>query len=612
MIEESGPPGLATLASWPIIAERFRDYLRKQNLKPADLLSRAALLEAMKAGKTSDDDLWPLVTLPKGTPEDAAEHPLLFYHAKYFAGILFCDNCAEAVKLVEQFFPKGSVANAGAFFPQEGHAVRRNWYDEFMLFRRRGMTAWGSEMTWALCGIAHYVGAQSESYEGALARGVAKYHDAVLGPTHLLASGIYGYNADYVETAAYALAAQGQTSLDFYDSTQNGTYNIDPEIRMAMKRFAYAMGAIETMQTESKVVPSKVALGWSETTAIWDQAEPTHTGRNMPGNVMYQLERHYLYLLLRHLQLPVDLLCDNDLEEGYLKDYEVYVLVGDHLTAKAAEALRNWVEAGGVLVSVAGGGLWDEYNRPLDTLKDVYGIKGARQYAKEQGAEYVPGAVYGVNPADNRLVKQEQSLRAKVDLIHAHPMDQIALASNAPAARLPVLGYRQGFAVEGGTAQGTFQNGEAAVVMNSYGKGRALIMGFLPGIGNLYQAFPKIPYGRGGEDLSLYLYPDCKPAVRDGLAYLMRQVWPAMGATVTCSNPYVEANLLRQKNGAWHVALVNFSGQPVKDLTVRIRAADVGGASRVMAAFGKAKTRQEGGDLVVTLPLAKFDWLTLN
>jgi hypothetical protein len=224
----------------------------------------------------------------------------------------------------------------------------------------------------------------------------------------------------------------------------------------------------------------------------------------------------------------------------------------------------------------------------------------------------VPGAVYGVNPADNRLVKQEQSLRAKVDLIHAHPMDQIALASNAPAARLPVLGYRQGFAVEGGTAQGTFQNGEAAVVMNSYGKGRALIMGFLPGIGNLYQAFPKIPYGRGGEDLSLYLYPDCKPAVRDGLAYLMRQVWPAMGATVTCSNPYVEANLLRQKNGAWHVALVNFSGQPVKDLTVRIRAADVGGASRVMAAFGKAKTRQEGGDLVVTLPLAKFDWLTLN
>ena len=49
---------------------------------------------------------------------------------------------------------------------------------------------------------------------GALARGVAKYHDAVLGPTHLLASGIYGYNADYVETAAYALAAQGLTSLE--------------------------------------------------------------------------------------------------------------------------------------------------------------------------------------------------------------------------------------------------------------------------------------------------------------------------------------------------------------------------------------------------------------
>ncbi len=60
------------------------------------------------------------------------------------------------------------------------------------------------------------------------------------------------------------------------------------------------------------------------------------------------------------------------------------------------------------------------------------------------------------------------------------------------------------------------------------------------------------------------------------------------------------------------MALVNFSGKPAENLTVRIRAADVGSATRVAAAFGQAKTRQEDGDLVVALPLGKFDWLTLR
>lgn len=242
-----------------------------------------------------------------------------------------------------------------------------------------------------------------------------------------MASGLYGYSGDYVETASYALASHGFTALHYYDSSSHSTFNVYPDIRMAIKRCSSALGAVEDALVECSVVPAKVALGWSETTAIWDQAVSTDTGFNMPGNVMYQLERHYLYLLLRHLQLPVDLLCETDIEEGRLKDYKAYVLVGDHMTAKAAKSLREWVEGGGVLVSVAGGGPWDEYNRPLDTLKDVYGIKGARQYAKERGEEYVPGAVYRVNPADNRLVKQQQALRAKLELVHAHPPDMIAL-----------------------------------------------------------------------------------------------------------------------------------------------------------------------------------------
>jgi hypothetical protein len=604
MIEESGPPSLALLRASPVISEKFRDYLKGLGAKPGEFVARAALAAAVAAGKTADADLWPLVMLSPGAPQDAADNPALFYHSKQFGNLLFADNCAMAVKFVEEIFPKGSRANAGAIFPQDGHGVRRNWYDEFTLFRRRGMTSFGSEMTWGLNGTPYYAGAQSESYEGTIARGVAKYHDATLGPTHLLACKRYGYPAEYVELTTYALASHGYRAVHYYinaDFTGLDHYK-------AMKRAGFALGAVEKQMIGSKVVPGKVALGWSETTAIWDQAVPTDSGFNRPGNLMYGLERHYLYLLLRHLQLPVDLLSDADVEEGRLKGYAAYFMVGDHTTARAAQAVRDWVADGGVLVSGAGGGLWDEYNRPLDTLKDVYGIKGARQYAAEQGRAYIPGEDYAVNVNDNRLEKQEQALRAKLELLHALPLDTITCNGR----ELPVLGYKQGLTAEGGGVAGTFAGGGAAIITNSFGKGQALIMGFLPGISYLYQAFPLRPYGRGGEDLSVYLYPDYKPLVREALAGLIRGVWPAMGAAVTASNPYVEANLMADAAGNHYVALVNFSGAPIDALELLIRKAEAGQPATVSAQFSKPRVEDAGERLRVTLPLNRFDFITLN
>ena len=604
MIEESGPPSLALMRASTIISEKFRDYLKAQKLSPAGLVDRAVLAEAVATGKTSEADLWPLVMLSRGTPQDAADNPALFYHSKQFGNLLFADNCAMATKLVEEIFPAGSRANSGAIFPQDGHGVRRNWYDEFTLFRRRGMTSFGSEMTWGLNGTPYYAGAQSESYEGAIARGVAKYHDATLGPTHLLACKRYGYPPEYIELTTYALAAQGYRAVHYYinaDFTGMEHYQ-------AMKRAGYALGAVEKQLLSAKVAPGRVALGWSETTAIWDQAVPTDSGFNRPGNIMYGLERHYLYLLLRHLQLPVDLLADADIEDGLLKGYDAYFMVGDHTTARAAEAIRQWVADGGVLISGAGGGLWDEYNRPLDTLKDVYGIKGARQYAADLGHAYIPGETYAVDVNDNRLDKVEQALRAKLELVHAVPLDQVDCGSG----QLPVLGYKQGLTVEGGGVAGTFANGGAAIVTNGFGKGHALIMGFLPGIAYHYQAYPLRPYGRGGEDLSVYLYPDYKPQVRETLAKLVASVWPTMGGAVTASNPYVEATLMADAAGQRYISLVNFSGKPIGDLELRVRKAETGQPTAAAAQFSAPRVEDAGEDLRILLSLNRFEFITLK
>lgn len=608
LIEEAGPPALATMRDWPVIADRFRAWLKERNVEPAGMLGAAELAAALKAGETGAAVLWPRVLLSDGSIQAAAENPELFYLSKIFAGELFIDNLAQGVKLIEKILPKGSAGDLGCAWTQDGHGLRLNWYDEMMLFRRRGATAFGTENTWGLCGLAHYIGPQTESYQGALARACAKYHpDTRLdSTTAVFGWHLYGYPAEYTEMVAYALAANGARGLCFATC---GDWATD-DLHRAWKRAAYAIGGVEEQLFAARNVPARVALGWSETTTIWDQAVPTDTGFNRPGNVMSQLERHYVYLMLRHMQLPIDLLSDADIEEGRLKDYDVYWMVGDHTTRRAADQIRQWVEGGGVLVSGAGGGLLDEFNRPLDTLTEVYGIKGQRQHAAAQGAEYIPGQIYGDAAGDNRLEKLQQALRAKLELIHAHPADWITL-DGFGGGPLPVLGQRQRFTLAGGGAAGTLRDGSTAVVTNAFGKGRAVIAGFLPGTSYFYQAFPKEPYGRGGEDLSLNLYPQCRPLVREAMAHLLRAAWPAMVVPARASHPLVEASLLHD-GGRYYIALVNFSGEPIDALQVTVDKASCGKPSGARAAYGKLGSADHGDTLVLTLPLDKFEWIALE
>lgn len=149
------------------------------------------------------------------------------------------------------------------------------------------------------------------------------------------------------------------------------------------------------------------------------------------------------------------------------------MFAGDHINSESARVLRNWVADGGILISVAGGGFLSEYNEPSQILNEVYGIE-----------EFV-------------LKKRTNRLRVKLELIHANPFDKIIFTKDGIDYILPVLGYKQTFKVKGGKVIGTYLNGEPAIVMNNYGKGKALIVGALPGHAYFYKAFPLKPYGRG-------------------------------------------------------------------------------------------------------------------
>lgn len=595
LIEEGSPPPLAELRSWPKVNEIFRSWLKQRGFHPADALGEGAARALVRQGRAiSADELWGHVALGTGSIEESRVNPVLFYHSQLFRQWLFAQNCAKATEMLIKAFGPKTKTNSGSFYPSTGNLPVAQRVEPFLLFKERGAISFMSEVSWGIAGTPDYLGPQTESYSTALGRALVGEGPGTIG-NYLIADGTRGCSPDYIELASYAMAAQGATWWDYYTltyPTENCTLAY-PEILKRLKKISYALGMVEDDLLASRVLAAPIAIGWNRTTDLWDPAvvQSEDDGIN-PGNCIYPQERHNLYLLLRHLQWPVDLVSEDALAEGQLKAYRVYFLVGDHLRQDSAKALAKWVEDGGVLVSVAGGGLLDELNQPLDTLKPVFGIKEAP------------------------LVKSSHVLRPKLELLHSEPCDWVTLSQSEEALRMPVLGYRQEIVADKATVLGVFDNGKPAVVMNRYGKGQALLIGCLPGTAYLKGAFEKAPYGRGGEDLSTNLFPRYNAAVRKIVAAcLARGVEGAASLlpVVQCNDPLVEASVRKFSDGrkGLLVALVNFNPRPVRRLELKVDTRQVRTQS-ARAAFASPAVKREGTWMTVTLPLDRFEVVTLE
>ena len=524
LIEEAGPPPIDTLLTYPGVKARFEQFLAEQGLT----------LERAKANKAQ----W-------------------HYLTNYFRCLLFARTSAEATKLVEKYFPAGTRTNSGSFYPTTGlYPALARGDDPFTLFTERGVTQFCSEMTWGLGSSPDYIGPQSESYQGTLGRALAKYYNVPMG-TYVISDGNRGYTGDYVEWASYALLSHGFSWLSYYllGYPAECSFLGYPDIHAAIKRVSYAVGSVEDDLLSAKMRPARVALGYSLTTDIWDLADPGKIELG-PGNTVYPQERHLLYLLLRHLQYPVDILSEDDIANGGLNGYQAYVLVGDHLRPEAAAALKAWVANGGTLIAVAGGGLYDHYHQPLATLNEVFGIKGAK------------------------LQKTMPTLRPKLELLHTAPLDTITFTTGKT---MDAFAYRQQFTVGEGTAIGTYQNGEAAAVSHAYGNGKAVIIGTLPGAAYLKPAIPMRPFGRGGEDELSQFFPTKYAA---GVADIIGGAVGNLPRPVICADRLVEANVLAAPD-RYVIPLVNYANAPVRSLKVRLNTAELGNLTDVRASFGR-------------------------
>lgn len=555
LIEESGPPSFETLMTYNGMKERFVDYLKEQGLSLED------------TEKDSD---------------------IAFYHKHRFRALVFARLNAKATELIEKYFPAGTRTNSGSFYPTTGSApTLARGDDPFLLFKERGVTEYSSEISWGWGGTPDYIGPQTQSYEAAIGRALSKYYNCPMG-SYLIADGNRGYTGDYVELASYPMYTQDFKWLHYYyfGWIMECTFIGCPDVLKGIKRTSYTLGVVEEDLLNSKLVPARIAIGWSSSTDIWDLALKDENPK-LPGNCVYPQERQNLYLLLRHLHYPCDVISEEDIIDGYLKNYDVFVMVGDHIKEQAAEQIKKWVENGGILISVAGGGFYNHYNKPLKTLLPVYGIK------------------------DSYLKKEALALRPKLELLHAKTLDRVIFKEiSGKRISFEVYGYKQAFQPDSCRVLATYEDGEAACVMNSFGKGKAIIMGFLPGATYFKPAIPLKPFGRGGlDDLSGFVPVSFKKDIPDLFSYFLSDV----KREVVCSEPLVEP-IVRKTDTGYVIPLINYTGKKIAKLSIKFTPQDFNELKSVSSAFSKINStkKTKEGYIIELGNLDKFDCLKIE
>jgi hypothetical protein len=380
-------------------------------------------------------------------------------------------------------------------------------------------------------------------------------------------------DADFIRTA-FTHLAHGARGLDYFGIGLNSAWTenyIDfryPSRYAAIRDVNRAMATIEDILPTSRPVPSKVALILSDSTERWDFAGIANdrAGLDVFGDdykktrLSYHQDRVGIYYALVHNSHPPDLLIEEDVQSGKLKNYDVAYWVGDCAQSQTVKALQNWVQAGGKLVATAGAFRFDEYRHDAPEGLKLLGLKSAQ------------------------LNEQTRFFRPQIEMPHLKPLDEVngmpALATTDDVTPLTTS-----------RVLCSFKSGKPAVVESVQGKGSVTYIATLPGVAYLWSAYQPAPVPSRGPSSHV----DLKNFNAEAAA-LITQAAQSTPSLVDGNGARIDARLLRSPNG-YAVALANYNLDERQPITLTIRG--VPSIKTIHSAVvGNLKWKQAAGDAV--------------
>lgn len=571
MADEPGwyfPSQINTVTSSVSRLTVFRNFLGEKGFDPAFF------------GRASWEDIFPM---PLSGATNLPSKRLLFWTARFYTESLAGSFAAATAALQRQFHPNLFVtANLnnwpGRFFiPSPNAALANNpdvgpdsamgmpdWFD---LGRKKAVSCLWTE-DWFADRYAQRWSFYADLLRCAAREGGLEYGAYVVGQSM---SGM----PDGGALKILALAGHGAKVFDIYTFASwyafGNCWSERPWVYRSVADGLRLLGRAEHLLYEGRPRNAPTALLLSQAGQVWD------TNSTLK---LYLNELYGLHAGLTHVQAPVDIVDDVDLENGILLSnrYEVLYVSAPNLSTNAQRNILDWVSAGGTLALLPGACMADEYNEPA-------GLMGAAM-----GASW--GYVERLAAPSSGYVTQTWITVTDARLGVTSDVSRAQTAPLTPA---------------GATVLARFANGTAALTEKAMGTGRILAYGWWPGSS----------YMLSKDEFDMTRLPiDWSPSTRQMLAAPVRLA--GTQPFVRLDREGVEAALLDSRFGT-AVTLLNWTGEPVANLRVEVPLTpELERAHRehllrvVSAGLGPRSFTVENGAVIIALPLATVDVLSVE
>ena len=561
---------------------RFQEWLKSQGLRALHFLPDESRYEEMPVNQR-----WELIKY-QIDKETRDSDPTLYYHSVRFRYQHGIDALKKRVQILEEGLPKGALI--GANYSPHPH-YWPHYFQWIELFRQRAMTMpWSEDYIWQIPVTTQ----QIMGYIVSAFRCAAQKHNL---PIYMyVMPHTPGNTPASFRRAFYVDVAHGAKYFDFFSPvptsisyTENNMLPESIDMYRAMYDVIHEAGMFEDLVFPGKVRPAEVAILMTGTSDIWNRS------------TLFNAERQHLYLALRHSQIAVDIVAEDDIVEGGLKNYKALYMADTHLRSDASRALHEWVEAGGLVFATAGAGMWDENNQPNRVMEKVLGVA---QTKLETSTNYLFGKDNLPRMAPMDTIRYKLSRHALPGTINVY-----AAKATLNRTRKPGVGrfVGRGRKVE---VLGRFRRGWPALFSNELGQGKAITCAAFPGTAYVKAAMPDRPCDRGATDDAFAHFLPTRFDI-EMRAFLARWAFEA-GVTrpIITTEALVETSWIESPAGI-AIPLINYKGEPLDLLEVRVLNA---GTMRHVSSVvqGELPTETRKGQLIIKLPLDVADMLLLR
>ncbi|QDU96846.1 beta-galactosidase trimerization domain-containing protein [Lignipirellula cremea] len=542
--------------------EQFHAWLKSRGLKPADILPAAG-------------NAWEKI-IYSVDPKLKDSQPGVYYWSMRYLYHYGIQATKERTDILRKHLPQAAIgANYSPHYPQE-HMFLGEVYKWVSVFRENGMTLpWSEDYIWQVA-----VGTpQMNNINLDLFRAANRAHPERDVMYYVMAHAPNNTPRQW-RRLFHGAVGHGATMINLFEfrpvQTAYTENHVDePAMYGEVLKSFRELGTYEDIIQQGQVKAGQAALWFSETGDIWGDSKGSHAAA-----------KRGLYTAIRHQQIPLDFIVEDDALSGVLSQYKVLYLTDAHVSSAASTKIAAWVQAGGQLFATAGAGMFDEQNQPNATLRNLLGVQ-------QQSLE---------EPADKQIIWLKQDLPFTASMA---TVDWPVSEDPPEAVAMPVYSVRSRITTTE-KPMAMFRDGGPAVVVRQAGKGKATYCAFLPSLSYYAPAIPQLPVDRGASDDAMvhFLPTDFDPQA----AALIAAPAEGLHPSVLCSQPLVESTVIESKSGT-AVFLVNWTPDRVSDLKVTITLPGTGKKAKLASGAPLKMETGENGAQVVTLDLETADVL---